>query len=165
MFYRVKQFMWAIKSNFEKIDDDFITQYLNKEEIKFFSRLNTGEQQHCIRVAKEAIKLTTERNINLDINTVAKAALLHDIGKHGYHLNVVEKSILVLLNKATKGGIRRYSKIKAVDIYYNHSQKGFEILRDYSYSDEFLEAIQKHHNSDKTTNVLLDIIRESDNKN
>lgn len=165
MLYRGKQFMWAIKSNFEKIDDDFITQYLNKEEIKLFSKLNTGEQQHSIRVAKYAMKLVNERNIDLDINTVAKAALLHDIGKQGYHLNVIEKSILVLLHKATGGRMKNYSNIKAIDSYYNHSKKGFDILKDYNYSDEFLEAIQRHHSSRKTNNVLLELIRESDNKN
>ena len=157
--------MWAIRSNFEKIDDDFIAQYLNKEEIKLFSKLNTSEQQHSIRVSKDAINLVNERNINLDITTVAKAALLHDIGKQEYHLNVIEKSILVLLHKVSRGGLKRYSNMKAIDIYYNHSKKGFDILKNFNYSDEFLEAIQKHHNSNKTNNVLLEIIREADNKN
>lgn len=165
MLYRVKQFVWAIKSNFEKIDDDFITQYLNKEEIKLFSRLNTSEQQHSIRVSKEAIRIINERNINLDINIVAKVTLLHDIGKQEYQLNVIEKSILVLLHKFTRGGLEKYSNIKSIDTYYNHSKKGANILRAFNYSDEFLEAIQKHHSINKTNNVLLDILREADNKN
>ena len=165
MLYRVKQFMWAIKSNFEKIDDDFIAQYLNKEEIKLFSKLNTSEQQHSIRVSRDAIKIVSERHINLDINTVAKVTLLHDIGKQEYHLNVIEKSVLVLLHKFTGGRLEKYSNIKAIDTYYNHSKKGFDILKNFNYSDEFLEAIQKHHASNKTNNILLEILREADNKN
>ena len=60
-----------------------------------------------------------------------------------------------------------FDNIKNIDIYYNHGEKGATLLKEYNkYDKEFLEAIEFHHN-DKFSgnNKLLDIIRESDNKN
>ena len=48
-------------------------------------------------------------------------ALLHDVGKGEFGLNLVEKSVLVLLNNLTKGKIKKYDNIKQIDIYYNHA--------------------------------------------
>ena len=84
-----------------------------------------------------------------------------------YSLNIFEKSTLVILNKITNGKLRRLDNIKNIDIYYNHGEKGARLLKEYNkYDKEFLEAIEFHHN-DKFSgnNKLLDIIRESDNKN
>ena len=63
--------------------------------------------------------------------------------------------------------IAKILNIKNIDIYYNHGEKGARLLKEYNkYDKEFLEAIEFHHN-DKFSgnNKLLDIIRESDNKN
>lgn len=165
MLYRVKQFMWAIKGNFQEIDYNFIKKYLDDDELELFNRLTKGEQYHCIRVCNDSIKIAKEKNINVNLNLLCKAALLHDIGKIDYHLNVFKKSILVLLHKASKGKLRNFSNIKAVDTYYNHSKNGIKKLDNDKYSKEFLQVISEHHNTKDYNNVLLNIIREADNKN
>ena len=112
--YRVKQFVWALKSLSEDIDTEYVNKFLNKKERKLFNKLKKTDKHHCIRVSKDAVSLSEGRNINL--NRVAKVGLLHDIGKGEYGLNIIEKSVLVILNKVTKGKLKKYDGIKAVDI-------------------------------------------------
>ena len=122
------------------------------------------DKQHCIRVSKDAVRLSEGKNINL--NRVAKVALLHDIGKSEYSLNVIEKSILVILNKMTKGRLKKYNTIKAIDSYYYHAEKGANLLKHFNtYDKEFLDTVRYHHSNKISGSKLLDVIIESDNKN
>lgn len=164
--YRVKQFLWATGARFKKVDMDYINNYLNEDEKILFNRLNNNEQHHSIRVSKDAIKICRERKIKLNPDKLAKAALLHDVGKGEFGLNVIEKSALVLLNNITKGKIKKYDNIKQIDIYYNHAQKGADLLKRFNtYDKEFLDSIRYHHSNKEIKNKLLDVIKESDNKN
>lgn len=161
--YRVKQFIWALKSLSKDIDTEYVNKFLNKKERKLFNKLKKIDKQHCIRVSKDAVNLSKEKSINL--NRVAKVGLLHDIGKSEYGLNIIEKSVLVILNKITKGKLKKYDGIKAIDAYYNHAEKGANILKHFNiYDKEFLDTVRYHH-SNKINNKLLDIIKESDNRN
>lgn len=167
-FYRVKQFIWAIKAIAQKIDDTYINKYLDNDEKILFNKLKKSDKQHCIRVCKEALNMldTTQTYKDLQVNKVAKAALLHDIGKSEYSLNVVEKSVLVILNKLTNGNLKKFDSIKIVDSYYNHPKKGAKILKEFKvYDKDFLETVRYHHSTKKfENNKLLNIIRQSDNK-
>ena len=83
-----------------------------------------------------------------------------------YGLNIVEKSVLVILNKVSKGKLKKYNTIKAVDSYYNHAEKGANLLKQFNvYDKEFLDTVRYHHNNNVVGNKLLEIIRESDNRN
>ena len=162
--YRVKQFIWALKSLSEDIDTEYVNKFLNKKERRLFNKLKKTDKQHCIRVSKDAVYLSRGRNINL--NRVAKVGLLHDIGKGEYGLNIIEKSVLVILNKVTKGKLKKYDGIKAVDSYYNHAEKGANLLKYFNtYDKECLDTVRYHHSNKIQGNKLLDIIKESDNRN
>ncbi len=165
MLHRVKQFYWAITSYFRKTDEEYINKFLSKDEKLLFYKLKRGEQQHSIRVCKNAIKILNEKQYNIDGEIIGKAALLHDVGKGEHNLNVMEKSIMVILNKMTNGKIKKYDNIKSIDIYYNHGEKGAKLLQSInSYDDKFLDVIKYHHmNNSMNNNELLDIIKESDN--
>ncbi len=168
MIYRVKQFFWHITSRWKSIDDKLIEKYLNKKEVEIFNRLNVSEQQHCIRVCNDALEKADKENIGINKNKLAKAALLHDVGKTMKSLNVLDKSIIVILDKFTNGNLRKYTKIKKIDVYYNHPKKGVRILEDlHRYDNELLEVVKKHHKESKESedNIYLKIIRECDNKN
>lgn len=162
--YRVKQFIWAAKSLVEDIDSEYVNKFLNKKERKLFNKLKKTDKHHCIRVCKDAIDLSKGTNIN--INRVAKAALLHDIGKSEYGLNIFEKSMLVILHKVSNGKIKRFDNFKSIDSYYNHAAKGANLLKHFNtYDKEFLDAIRYHHDKKSDLNKLLQIIKESDNRN
>ena len=105
MLYRVKQFIWAIKSLFQEVDNDYVNKLLDKREKRLFNKLKKSDKQHCIRVSKDAVILSKDKGLNA--KRVAKVALLHDIGKAEYRINIVEKSILVILNKLSKGNLKK----------------------------------------------------------
>lgn len=166
-FYRVKQFWWAISSHFKKVDKNFIDKYLNEEEKKIFNKLRKSDKHHSIRVSKDALAML-EVSIDkeeIDQRKFAKVTLLHDIGKSEGSLNAIEKSIMVLLDKSTKGKIRRYNNIKMIDAYYNHAQKGVNILKKYDYPKDFLDIIGKHHTNVSLDNKILNILKDSDDRN
>lgn len=168
MMYRVKQFIWHLTSKWKSVDNELINKYLNEEEIKVFNKLNISEQHHSIRVCNDALDKVNNENIKINKNKLAKAALLHDVGKTIETLNVIDKSIIVILDKLTNGDLRKYTNLKKIDVYYNHPKKGVKILENISkYDNEFLEAISKHHNKTKTleNNMYLKIIRECDDRN
>ena len=162
--YRVKQFIWALKAMRENIDVEYVNKYLNTNEKELFNKLKKTDKQHCIRVSKDAVKYSKLAKIST--HRVAKVALLHDIGKGYYGLNIIEKSVLVILNKVTKGKLKKYNNIKAIDSYYNHAKKGADLLKKFNkYDKEFLDTVRYHHSKKVQGNKLLDIIKECDDRN
>lgn len=163
VIYRIKQFLWTVTSSFKPIDKSIIYKYLNDEEVKLFFLLRVSEQHHSIRVCKDALMRSYDINY-IDKKKLARIALLHDIGKINSNLNVIDKSILVILDKITSGKLKRYEDIKKIDYYYNHPKKSVDLLKHVKkYDDEFLEAIEKHHYNKIESNIYLKIIKEADN--
>ena len=167
-FYRVKQFMWSITSNFKTINEEYLDQYLDENEKQLFLKLNKSDIQHCIRVCSDCIKHIEENKLNIDKKKVAKAALLHDIGKIKSDLNIITKSIVVLADKATSSKIKKYNNIKIIDEYYNHPKKGEKLLKSVlkERDKDILQTVRKHHkDEDESDNDILKIVRYYDNKN
>ena len=164
--YRVKQFFWGLLSLYKKTDDKFIAKFLNKDEIEMFKKLKINDQHHCIRVCKEALEVNDSFELKIDQYKLGKAALLHDIGKIKLHLNLFEKSIIVILDKLTKGYIRKFDNIKQINIYFNHPKIGYYMLKEKGYSEELLEVVKYHHNKQKLRqNEYLTIIAFCDDRN
>lgn len=173
MIYRIKQFMWAISCSFKEIDYSYVSKFLNNEEIELFYKLKNSEKHHCIRVCTDCLNIKENKTIDIDENILGKLGLLHDIGKTQHKLSLVEKLVLVILHKITKGKLKKLDNFERVNIYYNHGIKGREILEksNNEYSKKFLAAVEYHHcytvdnNITNTNNVLLTILIEADNKN
>lgn len=165
MKYRLKQFIWAITSIFYNIDESVINTYLDYEEKLLFNKLKKSEKQHSIRVCNMALSKYMKDN-SLDKRKLAKIALLHDIGKSQKPLTIIDKSIIVILDKITNGNLKKLIRSEKIDIYYNHGNKSVELLRDNNnkqYDNEFIEAIEKHHYLNEDNNIYLNIIKECDN--
>ncbi|MGG7179184.1 HD domain-containing protein [Clostridium paraputrificum] len=161
--YRVKQFMWAITARFKPVDTTIIKKYLNKDEEKIFNKLKISDKHHCIRVCNDALNRYKKFNSDIDEKKLAKIALLHDVGKSTKSLNVIDKSVLVILDKVTNGDLKKYKNNKKVDIYYNHPKKSVKLLKKIDkYDNEFLEAVEKHHYKKVNSNIYLKIIKEAD---
>lgn len=165
---RIKQFLRCITARLTEEDKDFIKKYLNSREIELLKKLPIYDVKHCINVAKSIIDNEKKEDIDkifINYNELIRSALLHDIGKGFKTLNPIEKSILVIGDKLTKGNIKKYEKINdKVYIYYNHGQEGYNLLKDKKYSEEFLNIIRDHHNYNKN-NEWLNIIRKYDDMN
>jgi putative nucleotidyltransferase with HDIG domain len=162
--YRIKQFYWSIICRIDLKDKEFISKYLNMDEKSLFNKLATYEQKHSINVAEAVMKVCGENNINNE--ALVKAALLHDIGKIYKKLNPIEKSLMVMLNSISKGKLRQYNRFKKVDVYYNHGDKGYNMLKNTgNYNERFLYLVKNHHNNFIVGDKELDILRTCDNKN
>lgn len=162
-FYRIKQFYWAVNCKINKRDLDFIHSNLNDDELKLFYKLSVQEQKHSIKVAYDVEKVC--KSNNLDSKLLMKAALLHDIGKAHKKLNIIDKSIMVLADNVTKGGIKRFSNIKKINVYYNHGKIAKDILENSNYDPKLLYLIENHHNHSVVGDIELDILRMCDNRN
>jgi putative nucleotidyltransferase with HDIG domain len=163
--YRVKQFIWAINSVFKPIDNKLINKYLTEDEKVIFNNLSKSEKHHSIRVCNKVLSLYETKYMNLDKSKLAKIALLHDIGKSEKHLNIVDKSLLVILNKISKGKLEKYNSVKKINIYYNHGKKSVDLLKTINkYDLDILQAIEYHHNNDITDNLYLEILKKCDNE-
>lgn len=163
--YRIKQFIWAITAPFKKVDKNIVNRYLNKEELYLFEKLQASEQQHSIRVCKDALRESIHWS-NINKSKLAKIALLHDIGKIEKRLSVIDKSIIVIFDKVTNGSLKKYTSLKKIDVYYNHAKKSSNLLKNININDdELLEAIEKHHCKEQSNNCYLEIIKKCDDNN
>ena len=108
--YRVKQFIWAAKSLLQDVDTTYVNKFLNSDEKKLFNKLKKPDKHHCIRVCKDAIDISKEKNMN--VNRVAKAALLHDIGKSEYSLNYLRNQLLLFLINWLKVSLKNMTVLK-----------------------------------------------------
>ena len=101
---RVKQFYVNVTDKMTEKDYDYANEILNKKELELFMKLSKSEQKHSIRIAKDIEFIidnneTDDEEILKNRNLLMKSALLHDIGKITKRLNVIDKSIIVILNK------------------------------------------------------------------
>ncbi|MGL5617186.1 MAG: HD domain-containing protein [Sarcina sp.] len=175
MFYRIKQFLWAIVSNFKEVDNEYVEKYLSMEEKNLFNRLTKADKHHSIRVSKEALNILTneieEEKFKVNEEKLAKAALLHDIGKSENPLNPINKAIVVIMNKTTKGKIKKFTNIKIIDGYYNHPIKGKELMiKSFKENSiEILDVIELHHKDESyiknKNNLMLEIVKKADDRN
>ena len=129
--YRVKQFFWAVKSLSEDVDTAYVNKFLNKKERNLFNKLRKIDKQHCIRVSKDAVRLSEGKNINL--NRVAKVALLHDIGKSIDH-----------------------------EVEGSHIQIGVDLCRKYKESPIVINAVEAHHGDVEPESLIAGIVQAAD---
>ena len=165
---RVKQFYVNVTDKMTEKDYDYANEILNKKELELFMKLYKSEQKHSIRIAKDIEFIidnneTDDEEILKNRNLLMKSALLHDIGKITKRLNVIDKSIIVILNKLTKGKLKSIKKSKKIQCYYNHGSYGYEILKDIIDDTVILDIVKNHH-SDNGNN-LVNFFKQIDDKN
>ncbi len=163
MFNRIKQFYLAITAKVLKEDWEFIQSHLNREEQKLFAQLQVSDQKHCVNVAYDIQAHVAEEDENREY--LIRLGLLHDIGKTQTKLTAIDKSIIVILNKATKGKLKKHTRYKKINSYYYHGEIGSQILKELaSYDQGFLERIKDHHNK-KINDALLKTLQKWDDNN
>jgi len=161
--YRIKQFYWSMTSKINVEDIDFLKIHLETYELQLFNQLSIYEKKHCINVAKDIKSICNQRK--LQSKELIKVALLHDIGKIYSKMNSIDKSIMVIMHKLTNGKIRAYKNIKNVNMYYNHGDIGYTLLKKYGYNDRFLFLVKNHHNNNIIEDIELDLLKECDDRN
>lgn len=152
---RIRQFILCLFSALSLQDLEYIDEKLDNSIKYDFLRLSNYEKKHSILVAQ-----AVEKEIKNDPDLVL-AALLHDIGKVKHHINIIEKSIFVVLDHLTEGKLKKYDRNKSINIFYNHGEIGYDILKNTRYNNRILYLVKDHHNK-SVTNDDLNIIRKFD---
>lgn len=161
MIYRIKQFIWAITARLTKDDISFINSYLDNYERKLFFSLPLSIQVHSIKVARDVNNECLKRDI--DNIFLIKAGLLHDIGQANMGMNIVTKSIVVILNRLFPEWTKRLSGIGFINAYFNHPEIALDYL---GMEDEHIKyLIRNHHNYDVEGDEMLKILQLADSRN
>ena len=167
MFKRIKQFYINLTDKMTEDDYIYVESKLTKKEYILFTKLLKSEQKHSVRVAKDIDRKFKNNEIsnstilnNKDI--LIKASLLHDIGKIKKKVNIIDKSIIVILNKLTKGNLKKLNN-KKVQCYYNHPEYSYDILKDINNDALLLNIVRNHHKD--TNDKLIRFFQEIDDNN
>lgn len=163
MVNRVRQFIRALTAKINDSDVEFINRYLNESEKALFNQLSTYEKKHSLCVARDILIQVANENLEYQEHMV-RIGLLHDIGKIKYRLNTIDRVILVLLDKFTKGKIRNIDN-KKVHIYFFHGEEGYNILKSMGYMESWLNIIRDHHSAKHIEGVEMRLLVEADNRN
>lgn len=163
MFQRVKQFYDYLTASVDSDDRRYVDKYLNSGEKKLFNKLAVHEQKHSINVAKDIENMYDKSLVKSD--DLIKVALLHDIGKVKIKMSIIDKSIIVILDKITRGKMKKFQNIKKIYGYYYHADDGAEILKELEESSRILYLIKNHHNKNIKDDLELNILKICDDRN
>ncbi|MFX0550136.1 HDIG domain-containing metalloprotein [Hathewaya histolytica] len=172
MLSRIKQFFlgnfYTIKP-FTKHDKMFIFKYLTKDEIYIFNTMKKYDRAHCLRVSKDLIKLiSTDKSLGeQEILNIMKASLLHDLGKREGNFYIIDRVLMVLISERFQN--KKYiSKYKKLDIYMNHAEIGYKILKQSKlFSDKVLYMVKNHHNNKPCDDFqyIISLFQQCDDRN
>lgn len=162
IMYRVKQFFLAVFSKMSIADNEFISEYMDEFEIRLFHKLDEGEQKHCVRTAFMAREMC-EGKSDVDVERVIKACLLHDIGKAEGKINAIDKGLIVLMSAIIGSKLKKIPS-KKINIYFNHGEMGYNLLKDHIKDDRLLFLIRNHNEKIKG-NVELEVLKYCDDRN
>lgn len=150
LVYRARQFWLTINSRSSQIDIELISSILSPTQVALFRQMQASERVHSQRVLG---KLTSQGERNHDLLV---AALMHDVGKIRYPMNVFERVVIVLVIAVCPGCVRKlgHQPVKkglgemgwrrAFIVAVNHPRWGAELAKQCGTSKLAVELIARH---------------------
>ena len=142
--YRFQQFKLAIRPPSHPVPTKELTLHLNSMQLTLFRKLQPSEQWHAFLVYR-----TLKDKGCTDANLLS-AALLHDIGKILFPLNVWDRVMIVLANQifpdqAKKwGGKSPQGFFKQFVVAHQHADWGADLVSKTGASPELVDLILRH---------------------
>ncbi len=171
---RIYQFFTAMTARLTAEEIDSVRRTLPCASHPFFFAMHPADQMHCYRVARSALKLQEELGKG-DKDLLARAALLHDVGRKKGELNILGKVIAVILVHFFPEYSLRVSRGEAhmpfhriyrmLYIYFQHPRLGAQLLKSVGLFEE-AKLVECHHASPSAEDrVELTLLRQADELN
>lgn len=160
MLYRVKQFFRGLTAH--EVDESLADELLNDRERELFARLPSYEKSHAVNTAATVIATAPPS----DSEILAKAALLHDIGKVDTGLGPIKKSVLVLMDRFLHAlSVKLSGRVDMFYVYYNHHLIGAKLLEDAGTDIRVIELVLHHQPWDDVYVAGIDYLKKADGMN
>ena len=161
--HRLAQFWRHTSARVSTQEVHAVTEVLGAQLSHFFLDLPVNDQRHGLDVLK-----TISRSAVAPPLLLQQAALLHDMGKVGAHLSIIERSLTVLLRaispKALRGWLWVMPRFAArYAIYADHARIGAERLSGCGATD--LAAVVAEHHARQPSLELTRRLQRADGAN
>lgn len=144
---------WGTRMGPEEIA--FIDSFLDEPGKFLFSQMNKIDQQHAITVAKAIIDKATESAEKIELQTLVKAALLHDIGKVEGDFNFLSRIIVGFIRRVKPTWRGRFAMTYPVSFWEKirygfyvdlvHPARGAHMAKIFGIDKTVVEMIRHHH--------------------
>jgi putative nucleotidyltransferase with HDIG domain len=173
MGYRARQFRGAWRAKTSAVELDQGREILNPEQMELFRRMQARDQAHSLAVMAQIRKAPGDVSED-DLHELLVAALLHDVGKSRYPLNVWERVIIVLSEAMFPSLVERFGAAspqgwrKVFVIAKMHPSWGAAMAAEAGATPLAVELIRDHQNhtfgaSNTKLNQLLRKLQAADN--
>lgn len=143
---RLRQGIRALFAFTQTPDFMLAERYLNAEQMALFRRMRRSEQLHSLNVLRDVLVQSQETPLAL-----AVSALLHDVGKSRFPLAIWQKSVAVIIRKASPSLYTRWSNgnpesrwYRAFVVAEKHPFWSYELVRSTG-ADECALWLIEHH--------------------
>lgn len=110
---RVQQGLRDLLSFTQTIDEALLNTVLTPEQRALFGRMTHAEQLHSLHVLRTVLAQIDTTPPDLKV-----AALLHDVGKARYPLNVAQRSLAVVIKHLLPAASQRWSATERLDRWH-----------------------------------------------
>lgn len=169
--YRIGQGLKALLAFTQPVDVELVARYLSPALMALFNQLDRGEQLHSLAVLRDVL---AQGETPPDL---AVAALLHDVGKSRWPINVAQKTTAVLVRAWLPTAYQRWSRGSALNlwqrpfvVYEQHPAWSAELLRQAGASEGACWLVAHHAESPDQWRGhelvgLLGRLQQADNQN
>lgn len=171
IIYRFEQFLFALNAKMTEADKKIAKEYLTIKEKALFEALPEFEQKHSVVVAQK-MQHRVHGKHNFDERKVIRLGLLHDIGKAATRLTIVDKGILVALNRLCKPLYNYFATLGENDkafwlfrkfyVYKHHGEIGGQMLKRINEEDEIITYVVAHDTIKFEKDDYLKLLIEAD---
>lgn len=143
--YRIKQGTRALFAFARPLDREAAQKLLPADLYALFRKMRRSEQMHSLAVLQA---LESEGDVPY---ALAVAALLHDVGKSRYPMNIIQRTLPVLVKAVSASALQSLSQrdpqnfiTRGFAVYVHHPSWGAEMLRETDAPADGIWLVEHH---------------------